>query len=79
MYGGKSFEQKTEGAEKASRVGCQWKEHSRQKEWLVQKPWERGMLDLFNSKEVKMMKGQGGREVIRRQGVVWIMENSAKF
>lgn len=76
---GESFEQKTEGIEKASRVGCQWKEHLRQREWLVPKPWERGMLDLFNSKEVKVMKGQGGRDVIRSREVVWIMENSGKF
>lgn len=54
--------------------GYLWKEHSRQRKELVQT----SILDLFNSKEVKMKKGEGG-DVVRRQGVVWIMGGSGKF
>lgn len=45
----------------------------------MQKPWESGTLDLFNSKEVKMKEGEDGGDVVRRQEVVWIMEGSKKI
>lgn len=51
-----SLEQKTKGAEEVSQVRCQWKEHSRQREQLVQKPWESSRPDLFSSKEVKVWR-----------------------
>ena len=37
------------------------------------------ILDSFNSKEVKVKKGEGGGDVVRRQGVVRIMEGSGNF
>lgn len=42
----------------------------------MQKLWEGSMLDLLNSKKVKVVEG---RDVVRKQGVVRIMKGSGTF
>lgn len=68
-----SLEQKTEGTEEVSQVGVSLERTFQAEGTASVQSLGKSMLELFNSKQVKVMEADGGGDVVRRQGVVWVM------